>query len=424
MFLIARPGWSNPESEENIPATEESSATEETASTASDSSGTESGSSSSEVEVKKEVDKTKTEKPLWNGFTFNIGLSSNHVLNAEPENVNWVTSYSFRAGWKMGRILFPENKNLKPLSLSASFSMSNEILGNDPRYRSQYFNDTELYGHNLSYLGVNDSILSRSDAENLDRRVSGAQRRMDYSDINLKLSHGSLFTIPTLDIKVSGAMGFVIPTSLTSRNVGLNTKWDTTLNFARSFKVGGKDLSLSYGLTFTYYFYKYKTSYIQPMSEPVVVNGVTYDTMSNESVSRTNEFGFTNMFGVEYEIMKDVSVSMSYGLLTLRTHQFDNCDYTTPTGEVINVCETTNSVRGYDPGSRGRRDFQMFSAGVSYNALDYLSLELSLSSFTPQRKPNSEDYQQPFLSFDRNNYSSVMFNISYSVDAFYKKVVK
>jgi len=403
MLLVARPGWSNSESEENIPATEEG---------------------SSEVEVKKEVDKTKTEKPLWNGFTANIGLSSNHVLNAEPENVNWVTSYSIRAGWKMGRVLFPENKHLKPLSLSASFSLSNEIMGNDPRYRSQYFSDTELYGHNLSYLGVSDSILSRSEAENLDRRVSGAQRRVDYSDINIKLSHGSLFTIPNADIKVSGAMGFLIPTSLTSRNVGLNTKWDTTLNFARSFKVGGKDLSLSYGLTFTYYFYKYKTAYIEHMGEPVLVNGVPYDTIPNESVSRTNEFGFTNMFGVEYEFLKDWSVSMSYGLLTLRTNQFDSCNYTTPTGEVIDVCQTTNDVRGYDPGSRGRRDFQMFSAGVSYNALNYLSFELSLSSFTPQRKPNSQDYQQPFLSFDRNNYSSIMFKINYSVDAFYKKVVK
>ena len=224
MLLVARPGWSNSESEENIPATEEG---------------------SSDVEVKKEVDKTKTEKPLWNGFTANIGLSSNHVLNAEPENVNWVTSYSIRAGWKMGRVLFPENKNLKPLSLSASFSLSNEIMGSDPRYRSQYFNDTDLYSHNLSYLGVSDSILNRSEAENLDRRVSGAQRRVDYSDINIKLSHGSLFTIPTADIKVSGATGFLIPTSLTSRNVGLNTKWDTSLNFARSFKVGGQDLSLN-----------------------------------------------------------------------------------------------------------------------------------------------------------------------------------
>lgn len=403
MFLVARPGWSNSDSEENIPATEEE---------------------NSEVEVKEEVDTTKTEKPLWNGFTANIGLSSNHVLNAEPENVNWVTSYSIRAGWKMGRVLFPENKHLKPLSLSASFSLSNEIMGNDPRYRSQYFNDTELYTNNLSYLGVSDSILNRSEAENLDRRVSGTQRRIDYSDINIKLSHGSLFTIPTAEIKVSGTTGFLIPTSLTSQNVGLNTKWDTSLNFARSFKVGGQDLSVSYGLTFTYYFYKYKTAYIQHLGDPVLVNGVPTDTISNESVSRTNEFGFTNMFSVSYDITSKIGVSMSYGLLTLRTHQFDNCNYITPSGEVIDVCQTTNDVRGYDPGSRGRRDFQMFSAGVSYNPLDYLSFDLSLNTFTPQRKPNSTDYQQPFLSFNRNNYSSLMLSLNYSLDAFYKKVVK
>ncbi len=402
-LLLAQPGWSKPASEEDIPAVDEN---------------------DTSVEVKSDTGEKKSEKPKWYGFSLNLGLGSNHVLNAEPENANWSTSYSIRTGWKLGKMLFNENKHLKPLSLSASFSLSNEIMGNDPRYRSQFFNDTELYTNNLSYLGVSDTILSRSEAENLDRRVSGTQRRLDYSDINITLAHGSLFTIPVANIAVSGSMGFLLPLSLTSRNVGLNTKWDTSLNFSRDFKVGGHDLSLSYGITFSYYFYKYKTSLVSHMSEPVLVNGIPVETIENESISRNNEFGFTNMFSVDYSPTKKLGVSVGYGLLTLRSYQLDNCLYTTPSGEVIDVCASTNDVRGYDPGGRGRRDYQMFSAGVTYKALDYLTFGLTLNTFTPQLKANTEDYQQPFLSFDRNNYSSLMFNISYSVDAFYNKVMK
>ncbi len=402
-LLVARPGWSKPASEEDIPEVDEN---------------------DTSVEVKEDAGEKKSEKPHWQGFSLNLGLGSNHVLNVEPENANWVTSYSIRAGWKLGRMLFSENKHLKPLSLSASFSLSNEIMGNDPRYRSQYFNNTDLYTNNLSYLGVSDSLLSRAEAEELDRRVDGTQRRLDYSDINLTLAHGSIFTIPGAKIDISGSMGFLIPLSLTSQNAGLNTKWDTTLNFSRGFKVAGRDLSVSYSLGFTYYFYKYKTSTIAHMSEPITVNGIEYDTMENESISRTNEFGFTNMFSVDFSPMKKLNLSLGYGLLTLRSQSFDNCLYTTPSGEVIDVCATTNDVRGYDPGARGRRDFQMFSAGATYQVLDYLTLGLSLSTFTPQLKPNTEEYQQPFLSFDRNNYSSIMFNVSYSVDGFYNKVMK
>ena len=402
-LLLAQPSWSKPATEEDIPAVDEN---------------------DTSVEVTSDVGEKKSEKPKWYGFSLNLGLGSNHVLNAESENVNWATSYSIRTGWKLGKMLFNDNKQLKPLTLSASFSFSNEIMGNDPRYRSQFFNDSDLYTKNLSYLGVSDTILSRSEAESLDRRVSGAERRLDYSDINITLAHGSLFTIPGAKIDVSGSMGFLIPLSLTSRNVGLNTKWDTSLNFSRTFKVGGRDLSLSYGLTFTYYFYKYKTALVNHMNEPVLVNGIPSETIENESVSRNNEFGFTNMIGIDYSPMKKMGLSAGYGLLTLRSFQLDNCLYTTPSGEVIDVCASTNDVRGYDPGGRGRRDYQMFTAGVTYKALDYLTFGLTLNTFTPQRKANTEDFQQPFLSFDRNNYSSLMFNISYSVDAFYNKVMK
>ncbi len=404
LLLVAHPVSSKPVSEEDIPVMDESG----TDVTVSQTTGS----------------KTADKAPPLGGFTLNLGLGSNHSLNAEPESTSWVTSYSLRAGWRLGSILFPDDKNLRPLNLSASFSFSNEVMGSDPRYRSAFFSDTDLYTNNLSYLGVSDTILSRKEAEDLDRRVDGTERRIDYSDINVRLAHGSLFKIPGADIDVSGSFSFLIPLSMTSRNVGLNTKTDTALNFSRTFKVGGRDLSLGYGLTFSYYFYKYKTASVNHLSQPVLVNGVEYDTLQYETVSRQNEFGFTNMLSLGYSPLDKVNMSMAYGLLTLRTYKLDNCLYTTPSGEVIDICASTNEVRGYDPGNRGRRDYQMFSAGVTYQALDYLTLGLTLNTFTPQRKPNTEEYQQPFLSFNRNNYSSIMFNISYSVDAFYNKVMK
>ncbi|MBU1240287.1 hypothetical protein KKF84_02685 [Myxococcota bacterium] len=365
--------------------------------------------------------KKKAGPDALHGISLNLDLGSTHRLNIEPDNASWITSYSVGAGYALGRQLAPKSW-FKGLTLSAAFSFSNEVMGNDPSYRSSYFSDPNFYSKDLSYLAFSDTVLSEQEASNIDRRVDGAQRRIDYSDIVMTLAHGSIATIPVAKIGVSGSISAAIPLSLASTNAGLVTKFDYSLGLGRSFKFGGMSLGLSYGFTFSHYIYEYATKGIDPIGDSVLVNGQAYDTLTYNSGSRNNEFGFTNMLGVSLSPMKKLTVSAVYGILTLRSYQFTNCNYTTPDGTVIDLCQTTTSVRGYDDGGRGRRDFQMFSLGVSYKLLDYLSLSATLSTFTPQLKATTDEYQQPFLSFDRNNYSSVMFKVSYSFDSFYKKM--
>lgn len=372
----------------------------------------------SDVTAKKEV-----KKDALKGLTFSIGLGSTHRMNLEPENAQWVSSYQFNLGYKLGQELFGKGW-MKPVSLSGSFSLSNELMGNDPRYRSPYFSSTGLYTADMSTLALYDSVYTRTESANTPRVVSGAQKRPDYSDVVLTLVQPAIFKIPGAKIDISGSFAVTIPTSLTSRNTGLKTKLDYSLGFSRTFKFGSMSLGIEYGFGFTHYLFDYETASYESLDQPIYVNGSEIDGYAvNQSAVRNTEFGFTNSLSVMFSPMKNLSFSAMYGILTMRTYNYSDCNYTTPDGLVVNVCDTTNDVRGYDDGGRGRRDYQMFSLGASYKVLDYLSLSLTLSTFTPQLKPNTEEYQQPFLSLNRNNYSSVMFKVSYSFDTFYNKVI-
>ncbi|MBN2722689.1 MAG: hypothetical protein JXR95_01315 [Deltaproteobacteria bacterium] len=387
------------------------------------SANPQSGSSIPGSEDKSDVTiKKSASKDALHGLIFRLGLGSNHRLNLEPENAEWVSSYHFTLGYRLGKELFGKGF-FKPLTVSANFSLSNELVGNDPRYRTAYFSDSSLYTSSMSSLALVDSVYTPKESDSTPRIVSGAMKRPDYSDVVINLSHPSIYTIPVAKIGISGSFSATVPTSLTSRNVGLKTKLDYSIGFSRSFKIGSMSLGLEYGFGFTQYFYDYETASINSNDDPVYVNGIAYDPLTYDGVSRNTEFAFTNMLGVSFSPIKKLSVNASYGLLTMRSYNFSNCEYTTPDGMIINVCDTTTAVRTYDDGGRGRRDYQMFSLGASYKLLDYLSLSLTLNTFTPQLKPSTEEYQQPFLSFDRNNYSSVMFKVSYSFDSFYNKVI-
>jgi hypothetical protein len=364
----------------------------------------------------------KTKGDPMHGFTLGFGFNSSHRMNVEPDNAEWITSYAINAGWKLGQVLAPKTW-FKNLGLSAAFNFSNEIVGNSSKYRSGFYSDPNFFSKDLSYLGIGDSVLTSSESADIDRRVDGSEKRIDYSDIVVTLAHGKMGTIPGLGVGVRGSISGTIPLSLASTNAGLLTKFDYSVGLSKTFKFNKMSLSLSYGLTLSHYIYDYATKGISSIDQDIYVNDQPIDSYDYNSGTRNNEYAFTNMVSFAFSPMKKLTIMGTYGLLTMRTYNFTNCDYTTPDGTVIDLCQTTTDVRGYDDGGRGRRDYQMFSLGVSYGVLDYLTLSMMLSTFTPQLKATTDEYQQPFISLDRNNYSSLMFKVSYSFNSFYKKVL-
>jgi hypothetical protein len=366
--------------------------------------------------------KKKATKDPLKGFTLKLGVGSSHRLNVEPDNASWISSYEIKAGYNLGKQLFPKTF-FKGLRLVSTFSFSNEFIGNSSKYRTSYFSNPDFLSQNVSYLGVDDSMLTESESSDVDYKEDGTQKRVDYSDIIITMKHDSIAKLPG-GIGLAGSLGFSIPTSLTSRNAGLKTKMDYNLGVSKIFKLGKKMLIVGYDFTFTHYIYSYTTPGINHLDDGFVINGVEYDTVNYNTAGRLSEFGYTNMGYLMFQPIKKLTILGAYALLTFQSQKFENCIYTTPDGMQINVCATTDDVRGYDDGSRGTRDYQMFMLSASYKMLDYLSLSLTLNTFTPQTKANSTDYQQPFLSFNRNNYSSLMFKVSYSFDSFYKKKVR
>ena len=362
---------------------------------------------------------TKKKHKKSRNYSVRLSLGSNHRLNLEPENAEWITSLSVSASYRLGKALGLEGWG-KHFGLNASWSVSNEIVGNSPAYRTSYFSNPSFLSENPTYLGVDDGILTDKEVEDVPRRVDGTQKRMDYTDVVLTLSHGQLAKLPW-KLGLSGSIGAVIPVSLQSRNKGLITKIDYNLGLDRAFKLAPKmNLSVAYNFTFTHYLYRYITPTIQYLDEPITVNGQQYDTYTYENPVRNNEFGFTNALTLAMTYGSKWRFSTTYGILTMRTYEWENCDYTLDDGQVINVCETTNDVRGYDDGGRGRRDYQMFSLAASYRLNDVVSFSAVLNTFTPQLKPDAHTYQQPFISFNRNNYSSLLFKVTVSPEKIYE----
>ncbi len=351
-------------------------------------------------------------------YSVRLTLGSNHRLNLEPDNAEWITSLSISASYRLGKALGLSGWG-KYFGLSASWSTSNEIVGNSAAYRTSYFSNPSFLSENPTYLGVDDGILSDKEAEDVPREIDGTQKRIDYSDVVFTLSHGRLAKLPW-KVGLSGSIGAVLPISLQSRNKGLITKIDYSLGLDKSFKINSKiSLSLAYNLTFTHYLYKYVTPTTQALDEPITVNGRQYDTYTYENPVRNNEFAFTNALSAAMTYGSKWRFSMTYGILTMRTYGWDDCSYTLDDGQVINVCETTNDVRGYDDGGRGRRDYQMFSLAGSYRVNDMVSVSAVLNTFTPQLKPDAHTYQQPFISMSRNNYSSLLFRVTVSPEKIY-----
>ena len=72
---------------------------------------------------------------------------------------------------------------------------------------------------------------------------------------------------------------------------------------------------------------------------------------------------------------------------------------------------------------QGHADSQIFWATVSYQALDWLGVSLSLITASPQRHPDGTP-RQPFLSVDYNAFSQVSFGATVSLEKAAAKLIK
>ena len=359
---------------------------------------------------------TGWKRPKLAGFSFGVDLSEDSSINAEPENYNNVVSMGFNVGWSFGKLLIKKGY-FAPLSASAGFTLQDELAGNSDLFRTA--NGPSNFIANVPEaftLSQEGGVLL--DPNGVPRRVSGNSKRINYSDISVGLSHAKLATLPA-KIKLSGAMRWVLPTSVSSQAVELYTMWNTKLSAKKTFLAGDK-LSLGYSLGFTKFFHKYTTAGINHAGGSDIVFGeaVTPAEFINNGGGRLTEFGFSNGVNVGYQATPKLSASLSYAINSSFTYAISNCNITLPDGTQYDTCRATATNTVSNPSSgRGARDSQVFSVGVGYDLKDWVSLGLTLTTAEPLRSLDGHSLRQPFFSTDRNGFTSVGASASFQLDS-------
>lgn len=374
--------------------------------------------------------KAKARKLNLYGLELKLGLGSYNALNTAGEGEEWYLRYSFNLDWAVGKVFWPKTKVLKAFKVRLSFRVQNEIVGTDPTYRSTSFSNPNYSGSQQEYLPISDTglVVSESGTDNTDRKVEGAYRRVDYSDLWLTIMNTSLYTIPKAKINIDAALRLTLPTSLQSRNKGLRTYTMLYAGLTRGFRFPHNlNLFAGYGFYWVHYFWKNDVPEIHD----------NYDSwdVDNTEVSGSDDLDYVasgynphdavyNSLWVNFNFLKKFNFYIDYTYMWVAPYQPDEyCEVDLGNGLTTNACENTYELRGYGrPQPWEMRNSQMFTMSLSYDPLPYLKVAAGFTTVAPELKPNSQDYQQAFLVTNYNRYSMFMFNLTFYTGKLLKSV--
>ena len=374
-------------------------------------------------------------KPVYfKGLGMASWLGDSSGLNAVGQNYenDWILILS--PTWKVGRVYFDDIPALKGLTVSGRWLLSGEFTGVNDAYRTGQIAPTANYnGCDSSAPGGQGGVVNTS---NVPYCQSGAQRRLDYGDIVLKVSD-KVYTIPVLGIDLTPGVASSLPISAQSQYAKLITTLQGSIGVSRNFF--NDKLQLSYGFAATKIFHSKNVDVVgfssDPLSDP---NNPQLNTPTGTSTSTDLErfadgtlgmvssYSLIHTFSVSYNITDKVTASASYLIRDTFKEPIPNCDTYLGAGVgTVNACTNSNAVaqsQGATLLQRGDKGGQLVRAGVEYQINDYLSADVGLYSESPQRHPNGS-WQQPILTTDYNNYSSVSIGVTLIPEALAATIV-
>jgi len=359
-----------------------------------------------------------------------IALTDRSGVNFEPESYQNTLTAGFGVRWAAGEVLW-QGSYFEPLSISLSLDAIGEITGYGGQFRTD---GADAGGGEPTTLGRTRNVTPpdpdcyRADGQVLDasrcfpRTLEGAPKRLEYSDLTLTAAHDRLYRIPEAEVDISANTQFLFPTSLRSRNSDLRLR--TAVGFGLSRTFFNDRLGLSYGFSFTKNFYRFETRTVADRDDPIEFNGQDISLAENagENNSLNTSFAITNSFGLSYSFPHDLAAATSYALTDTWTHDLsdgESCMFEFAPGQFENVCDNTAEIGDIDEG-RALKVNQVFTAGVSWAAREWLSLALGMTSASPLRKPDSRDLNNPFVHGNRNGYTTVSLGAIVTLDKLYQ----
>lgn len=368
-------------------------------------------------------------KPVnFYGVGLSLGLSDSSGLNAVGENYENDWLLYFLPSWKLGRLFLRDYAPLRDLTLSGRWLLSGEFSGVSASYRTGEIAPNAGYQGCLSAApGAQGGLVNTGSVPYCQ---SGAQRRLDYSDIVLKLTD-KVYQIPVLGISLTPGVASAIPVSAQSQYSHLITTLQGSVGLSRGFF--GDRLIIGYGFAVTKFFHStsvpvidYTNDPIQDPNNPQLNTPGATSASSDLSRFADGAGGLVASYSVVHQVAATFSVNDKVSLTSLYvigdTFKLPIPNCTTYLGAgvgYVNTCAngaTVAQTQGATVTTGGDSGSQVFLINVSYQVNDYLSADVSLLTASPQRHPDGS-WQEPFFTANYNAYSSANVGITLTTEA-------
>ena len=377
------------------------------------------------------------DKPLiFSGFGIDATLGDSSGLYAGQEAYQNDWALYLAPSWRAGEKFFKNQPMLKRLVVSARWALQGEFAGTQEQFFTGSVNPNQSYQNcdSSAPSGTGGVVSTASSA--VPYCQGSGDRRLDYSDIGLKVSD-NLYTVPVALIEVKGSLGSALPVSAESQATGFITSLQPGVGLSRSFF--NKKLTIDYTFGYTKYFYSRDVPVGDSTVEQTSIPG--NPALGSTGISSTNNaldqfavgqggfspsYGIADAFSVTYAPNEKFSFLVRYVIADTFERAAPSCtfNYGGAVG-TVDLCGDDAAVAANSGASvlqHGDHGVQQFWITADYQALEYLDVGASLITVSPQRQQNGT-WQQPFLTTDYRNYSSFNLSVTLTTEALAAKLL-
>ena len=246
----------------------------------------------------------------------------------------------------------------------------------------------------------------------IDQELTNSDSTQDIyepvvSDLSLGFMYAPFYTIPVVDIRMAGGVTFGFPTSKASQARTLYFSLTPSLSLSRTFDVLG-GLELSYGFRYRKNFNKYTGSVSEDTLFPCPSNLADRTECFNMG-SRNASMSFSNTFSVQIYWIERLYTAVQVGVVNTLLYPVAPAEVDT-LGGTVDIRESSDNT--------DHRGSMSYAIEVGYDAFDYLSFALGVSTVNSQLRDDG-DYWAPFF----NRYSSIYFDVALSVDGLVQTIM-
>jgi len=220
------------------------------------------------------------------------------------------------------------------------------------------------------------------------------------SDITLGFIYSPFYTIPVADIRLGGGITFGFPASKVSQARTLYLSLAPSLTLSRNFDLLG-GVELSYSFKYTKNFNKYTGAVAEDTVFPCPSNLEDRTECFNLG-SRNPSMSFTNTFSAQIYWFDKFYTTVQVGVINTLLYPVAPAEVET-LGGTVTVAES--------PDNTDHRGSMSYGIEIGYDAFDYLSFALGVSTMNAQLRDDG-DYRAPFF----NRYSNIYFDVALLVD--------